>query len=132
MAEQTGGFARTPRCTNDVNAARTRLRATRAAPPPAELDAAVRKRFTESETRVLHFIPTVSQTRRASEVHLCWRARTGVALLTLLAASALAPALAAEQGVVYAPVRPGRVLSFPHDHSTHPRFRNEWWYITGW
>src|SRR6266545_806953 len=38
-------------------------------------------------------------------------------------------ALAAED---YPQVRPGVELKFPRDHGSHPRFRNEWWYITGW
>lgn len=33
---------------------------------------------------------------------------------------------------VFAPVRPGRPLSFPADHGAHPDFRTEWWYVTGW
>jgi predicted secreted hydrolase len=32
----------------------------------------------------------------------------------------------------YATVRPGTALQFPRDAGSHPRFRNEWWYITGW
>ena len=32
----------------------------------------------------------------------------------------------------FAPVRPGRTLSFPADHGAHPDFRTEWWYVTGW
>jgi predicted secreted hydrolase len=32
----------------------------------------------------------------------------------------------------YARVRPGTVLKFPRDHGSHPQFRTEWWYITGW
>lgn len=27
---------------------------------------------------------------------------------------------------------PARALSFPNDHGSHPDFRIEWWYITGW
>ncbi|MEY4599962.1 MAG: hypothetical protein RLZZ445_2759 [Pseudomonadota bacterium] len=27
---------------------------------------------------------------------------------------------------------PKRVLQFPRDHGSHPGFRIEWWYITGW
>ncbi len=27
---------------------------------------------------------------------------------------------------------PGRMLQFPRDHGSHPSFRIEWWYITGW
>ncbi len=46
---------------------------------------------------------------------------------------ALAPAAAqARAGVDYAPVVPGRALQFPRDHGSHPDFRTEWWYITGW
>jgi predicted secreted hydrolase len=29
-------------------------------------------------------------------------------------------------------VTPGHALQFPHDYGSHPAFRNEWWYITGW
>lgn len=32
----------------------------------------------------------------------------------------------------YAPVLPGVPLRFPHDHGSHPAFRTEWWYVTGW
>ncbi len=28
-------------------------------------------------------------------------------------------------------VEPGLELSFPTDHGTHPRYRTEWWYLTG-
>ena len=34
--------------------------------------------------------------------------------------------------VQYPPVLPGRRLQFPRDHGAHPRFRVEWWYVTGW
>lgn len=27
---------------------------------------------------------------------------------------------------------PGRTLQFPRDHGSHPDFRIEWWYVTGW
>ena len=33
---------------------------------------------------------------------------------------------------LYAPVVPGRSLSFPDDLGSHPQFRTEWWYVTGW
>jgi len=29
-------------------------------------------------------------------------------------------------------VRPGVALEFPRDHGSHPEYRTEWWYITGW
>jgi predicted secreted hydrolase len=40
-------------------------------------------------------------------------------------------ALASAQ-VSYAPVTPGRPISFPTDLGSHPDFRTEWWYVTGW
>jgi predicted secreted hydrolase len=33
---------------------------------------------------------------------------------------------------VYAPVLPGRALTFPTDYGAHPEFKTEWWYVTGW
>jgi len=32
----------------------------------------------------------------------------------------------------YPQVRAGTALQFPRDTGSHPQFRNEWWYITGW
>jgi predicted secreted hydrolase len=32
----------------------------------------------------------------------------------------------------FAPVVPGYKLEFPRDHGSHPDFRIEWWYVTGW
>jgi len=45
--------------------------------------------------------------------------------LSFLASFALA-------GGEYPQVRPGAALQFPRDYGSHPQFRNEWWYITGW
>lgn len=39
---------------------------------------------------------------------------------------------AERQAAEFAPVLPGRTLSFPADHGAHPEFRTEWWYATGW
>jgi len=44
----------------------------------------------------------------------------------------LAPLLAHAAAGDYPPVRPGVALQFPRDTGSHPGFRNEWWYITGW
>jgi predicted secreted hydrolase len=33
---------------------------------------------------------------------------------------------------IYAPVIAGKALSFPQDFGSHPEFRTEWWYVTGW
>jgi predicted secreted hydrolase len=32
----------------------------------------------------------------------------------------------------YAPVTAGQPLAFPADYGSHPLFRTEWWYVTGW
>ena len=40
-----------------------------------------------------------------------------------------AKALAVEP---YPAVIPGRGLQFPRDHGSHPEYRTEWWYVTGW
>ena len=32
----------------------------------------------------------------------------------------------------YAQVTPGHALQFPRDQGSHPQFRTEWWYLTGW
>jgi predicted secreted hydrolase len=29
-------------------------------------------------------------------------------------------------------VVPGRAIEFPADYGSHPEFRTEWWYVTGW
>lgn len=47
-----------------------------------------------------------------------------VALLATCAALAAAPS--------YAPVTAGHALEFPADFGSHPQFRTEWWYVTGW
>ena len=44
------------------------------------------------------------------------------------AASSSADAMAPS----YAPVTAGQQLVFPADHGSHPQFRTEWWYVTGW
>ena len=41
-------------------------------------------------------------------------------------------AMAQDHAQQYAQVRPGVELQFPRDHGSHPQFRTEWWYLTGW
>ena len=43
-------------------------------------------------------------------------------------------ALAAEQPAAQVPavVDPRYLLQFPRDYGSHPQFRIEWWYLTGW
>src|SRR6478735_11639188 len=48
-----------------------------------------------------------------------------------LALSLLAAAGPWRADVEYARVMP-RALDFPRDRGSHPPFRTEWWYITGW
>src|SRR5882757_1011627 len=48
-----------------------------------------------------------------------------------MAAGAVAAAGAAA-GTAYAPVTPGHPPKFPEDLGSHPQFRTEWWYVTGW
>ncbi|HMI74173.1 MAG TPA: lipocalin-like domain-containing protein [Steroidobacteraceae bacterium] len=40
--------------------------------------------------------------------------------------------MAAAAGTAYAPVTPGHPPTFPGDLGSHPQFRTEWWYVTGW
>jgi predicted secreted hydrolase len=39
--------------------------------------------------------------------------------------------LGAESKSIYQPALPGRTISFPADHHSHPEFKIEWWYYTG-
>ena len=51
----------------------------------------------------------------------------------LTAASVLWPAMAgAAEPDAYPRVERGRALRFPRDHGSHPEYRTEWWYLTGW
>ena len=51
-------------------------------------------------------------------------------LLVLLVLCLLPPSARAAGD--YPQVRAGAALQFPRDYGSHPQFRNEWWYITGW
>jgi len=42
------------------------------------------------------------------------------------------PALCFAESVSYPQVVQGRKFVFPRDHGSHPDFRTEWWYLTGW
>lgn len=52
-------------------------------------------------------------------------ARRTLALLLLLSNALASPPQ-------FAPVTPGTALAFPRDFGSHPDFRTEWWYATGW
>jgi predicted secreted hydrolase len=47
----------------------------------------------------------------------------------LLAIASVQAILAAPN---YSPVSAGHALNFPADYGSHPQFRTEWWYVTGW
>ena len=74
-----------------------------------------------------------------------WPARSAWMLLIALWAAPLASGLGAAPAPgtrlpdttapafdAYAPVTAGRELKFPRDYGSHPEFRTEWWYVTGW
>ncbi len=52
-----------------------------------------------------------------------------VSLLLMIGFTWLCGAAVAQD---YAQVKPGHELQFPRDHGSHPQFRTEWWYLTGW
>lgn len=51
---------------------------------------------------------------------------------TFLLAPLVVAAARSRAEVDYAQAVPGAVLHFPRDHGSHPAFRTEWWYVTGW
>lgn len=57
--------------------------------------------------------------------------RCGALAVALTCAVAAAPA-AQEAGVDYPVVAAGRAIGLPEDHGSHPAYRTEWWYVTGW
>ena len=62
-----------------------------------------------------------------------WAAATAAAASPTVATSAPVTSTAATPAVAdYAAVTPGRTLQFPRDYGSHPQFRTEWWYVTGW
>ncbi|MBS1200315.1 MAG: carotenoid 1,2-hydratase [Proteobacteria bacterium] len=52
--------------------------------------------------------------------------------MLLGAAAAVALAVGAAAQVDYPAVLPGVQVRLPADHGSHPGFRTEWWYVTGW
>jgi predicted secreted hydrolase len=56
------------------------------------------------------------------------RRRAFLALPLVAAALPSSPRAAAG----YPSVLPGAALRFPRDHGSHPDYRTEWWYATGW
>jgi predicted secreted hydrolase len=63
-----------------------------------------------------------------------WAAAAMAAAAPASPAAAPEPARTASAAVGgdYAAVTPGRPIDFPRDAGSHPEFRIEWWYVTGW
>lgn len=59
-------------------------------------------------------------------------ARTAARMLPALLALVLGAGRLEAASPGYAPVVPGHPLTFPADFGSHPQFRTEWWYVTGW
>jgi predicted secreted hydrolase len=62
------------------------------------------------------------------------RTRSGLLAVRLAAACAAVAVVhaAAVTDPPYTAVTPGRAIEFPRDFGSHPDFRTEWWYATGW
>ena len=56
--------------------------------------------------------------------------RARLAIATAVLVWGVAPTALAEP--VYPTVRPDVELAFPRDEGSHPEFKLEWWYVTGW
>jgi predicted secreted hydrolase len=75
------------------------------------------------------------QCARTGEAVRVLRARWAARLLGFAAAGYVAAAAcigAAAAAPSYAPVTAHQPLVFPADYGSHPQFRTEWWYVTGW
>lgn len=65
-----------------------------------------------------------------------WRSACWGGLLAAITLAAVGGSRAASDAQAaapaYAPVIAGRSMAFPGDYGSHPEFRTEWWYVTGW
>src|SRR5260370_6747355 len=66
---------------------------------------------------------STSRARRAACFLVGVAVGVGISVRSM-AAAAVAP--------TYAPVIADQPLVFPADYGSHPQFRTEWWYVTGW
>lgn len=53
-------------------------------------------------------------------------------LLTALPLMGMYPTARTVAAAEFAAARPDYRIAFPRDHGSHPQFRIEWWYVTGW
>lgn len=79
--------------------------------------------------------PVRSAPRAVLPLTLAAVALAGVAAVAGAAAEGPAAPPGAAPGSerpAYAAVSPDHAIQFPADHGSHPDFRTEWWYVTGW
>ncbi len=69
---------------------------------------------------------------RKGTASLISRARRRMRTIALSTAASLVPGCAMAAMPAYSPVTSGHPLTFPSDYGSHPQFRTEWWYVTGW
>jgi predicted secreted hydrolase len=74
----------------------------------------------------------VAAATAAGAVSIANGATTAPTTRRAAAAAGAASASATNTGAVYSPVVPGMSMEFPRDYGSHPEFRTEWWYVTGW
>ena len=57
---------------------------------------------------------------------------SAVLAMVTVSATIVSATITAAAAPVYAPVTGDQPLVFPADYGSHPEFRTEWWYVTGW
>lgn len=58
--------------------------------------------------------------------------RRALARICVALSVAILVVAGARADVVYPSVTPGYQIQFPRDEGSHPLFKTEWWYLTGW
>ncbi len=76
----------------------------------------------------------MSTSRARCTARLFTMAKAGGAAAAVAGAMAVATLLASYSAAApaYAPVADNHPMTFPADYGSHPQFRTEWWYVTGW
>jgi predicted secreted hydrolase len=74
---------------------------------------------------------STSRARWTARLFTMVQAGFAAAAAGTMAVAALAPSYSAA-APAYAPVVENHPLTFPADFGSHPQFRTEWWYVTGW
>jgi len=74
---------------------------------------------------------STSRARWTARLFTLVQAGCAAAAAGSMAVAALVPSYSAA-APAYAPVVENHPLTFPADFGSHPQFRTEWWYVTGW